>query len=267
MNTFFSDKERWSIDDVAKLLVSNNALTAVTHDDAIEIVRRMTPYRVKDGTVLFREGNQDAKFMIFILQGEAVVERSADGHSEASVMKLLGEGDLIGEMGIVDSAARSATVRAVSEMALAVMDQAAFKRMVQEMPAVACSLLGVMLQSVSGHLRQSNRKLHTMTQINKSLHDELDGGHARELELARRLEAAGLFAETSAGDSLLAETGPPAKAKRSSNSASGATTRDPRWRALPPDVNVELLAGVDLEVQPSVSGGRRRFASTYSLGS
>ena len=184
MQTFFSDKKRWTTTDVARLLVSNNALTAVTIEDATEFVKRMLPRRVKQGTVLFQEGEKNPNFMMFILQGEAVVESSTTGNGQSVVISLLGEGDIIGELGIVDNKARSATVTASSEMALAIMDRVSFAQMVREAPGLACNLLGTMLQSVGNRLRDSNRKVHTLTLINKSLHAELESVTQSEGALA-----------------------------------------------------------------------------------
>ena len=174
MQTFFSDKKRWTTSDVARLLVSNNALTAVTIEDGTEFVKRMLPRRVKQGTVLFHEGEKNPNFMMFILQGEAIVESATLGHGQPTVINLLGEGDIIGELGIIDNKARSATVTATSEMALAIMDRAAFALMVKEAPGLACNLLGKVLHSVGNRLRDSNHKVHTLTLINKSLHAELE---------------------------------------------------------------------------------------------
>lgn len=176
MQTFFSDKKRWTTADVARLLVSNNALTAVTIEDAIEFVKRMTPRRVRQGTVLFHEGEKNPNFMMFILQGDAIVESFTTGNGQPLVINLLGEGAIIGELGIIDNKARSATVTASSEMALAIMDRASFAQMVKEDPCLACNLLGKVLQSVGNRLRDSNRKVHTLTMINKSLHAELESG-------------------------------------------------------------------------------------------
>ena len=175
MDTFFYDKRRWSHAEVAELLVSNNALTSVTLDDALEFVKRMLPSSVKAGTVLFSEGEENSQFMMFILQGEAIVEANASSHSDSTVFKMLGQGDLIGELGILDNRARSATVTAVSEMSLAIMDQASLSTMIRELPAVACKFLGTILQSVSARLRESNHRVHTLNQVNKSLNRELAG--------------------------------------------------------------------------------------------
>lgn len=173
MESVFIDKRHWTASDVAELMVSHTALTHISFDDAKAIVTRMKPRRVPIGTVLFRENEKDADSMLFILQGEAVVENSAGGHGEAVVLTVVKAGDIIGEQGVMDNQVRSATVTAATDMMVAVLDQASFAAMIKEEPAVACSLLGSMFKSMSQRLREAGRRLHTLTQINKSLHQEL----------------------------------------------------------------------------------------------
>lgn len=269
MDTFFSDKKRWTTMDVASLLVSNNMLTAVTTEDAREFVRRMKPCRVKNGTVLFREGEKNPNFMVFILQGEAVVESSAAGHSQSMVLKLLGEGDIIGELGIIDDKVRSATVTAVSEMALAIMDRTAFSEMVAEAPTLACSFLGTLLQSVGNRLRESNRKVHTLTQINTSLHEELQS----RAESPRAVPANPVTASVAPMPAFVKPSGSalpkkplPAPSMPTTPVASAADFSSTHQDGSVPDLNVgmhsqlDVLAAHDLEDVP-----RPTFTHTYPI--
>lgn len=174
MDPFFSDKRNWSVAEVAALLVRDTALTSLGPQEAVEVVSRMRPRRVRAGTVLLHEGQSDTEFMLFVLQGEALVETGGSRHSDSTLLKLVREGDMLGEQAVVDSHTRSATVTATTDMALAVLDQDTLAALVRERPAVACSLLGAMFTSTSLRLREANRRLHMLTQINKGLHAELE---------------------------------------------------------------------------------------------
>lgn len=161
--------KRWTHAEVAELLVSNNALTAVTPEHALEFATHMRPARVKAGTTIFREGAKDQTFLVFILSGEAVVEHSASGHANSTVLRVVGQGNVIGEMGLMDNKARSATVTATSDMDLAIMDQKTFAELIARSPALGCSFLGAMLHSVTVRLRDANRRIVVLDQINRSL--------------------------------------------------------------------------------------------------
>lgn len=172
MDGFFEGARRWSVRDVAQFLTRETALTVLATDDAIEVVRRMQPSRVAAGTVLLREGDRPADFMLFLLEGEAVVETAA-GHGEPMILKWVGPGGLIGEQGIVDNDARSATVTAATDVAVAVLTQQAFAQLVREHPGIACSLLAQMLGVVSERLRAANRRMKMLHRLNTAMEEQV----------------------------------------------------------------------------------------------
>ena len=188
--------KHWSIAAIARMLVSNNALTSITTHHAVVLAQRMRLCSVNKGKVLFKGGDIRTDFMAFVLDGEAVVESPTFGANEAVLLNVVGTGDIIGEMSVVGNTPRSATVTATSDMMVAILEQAAFTQLIKEAPDIACGLLSSLLKSVTDRMRESNHKLHTMSVINKSLFDELEAFKLNESELA------GLFASNSAFGSL-----------------------------------------------------------------
>jgi CRP-like cAMP-binding protein len=138
----------------------------------------MRPHRTAAGTVLMRQGEHGEGdcSMALILSGEVTVEGVSA--SEDLVVSVLGPGSLIGELGLIDQAARSATCTAASDLALAVLTREAFEQLMAEQPAVAARLLLAITQRVAGHLRETNRKLLALTRVTKALKQELDAAHA-----------------------------------------------------------------------------------------
>lgn len=173
MDSLLTDHRHWSRKDVAELLCSRNALTELTLDQALQIVQRLAPQRVKSGTVLIREGVTATSYMALILQGEAVVENDVRGSSESMVVTVLGTGHLFGELGVLDGKPRSATITAVTDMDIAVLDRTAVHSLIEQSPAVACSLMAAMMTRMSERLRATNAKVKTLTAINRSLLEEL----------------------------------------------------------------------------------------------
>ena len=86
------------------------------------------------GTVIFEEGASGAE-MFGILEGEVEV-RLPNG-----AVRRLGPDDTFGEMAIVDTSPRSATVVAVTDTKLAVIDRARFLFLVQETPMFALQVM------------------------------------------------------------------------------------------------------------------------------
>jgi len=89
---------------------------------------------VPAGTVIFEEGASGAE-MYGVVEGEVEV-RTPGG----AVLRL-GPDDTFGEMAIVDSSPRSATVVAVTDTKLAVIDRHRFLFLVQETPMFALQVM------------------------------------------------------------------------------------------------------------------------------
>lgn len=170
----------WSMTEVARMLVSGTALANIKTQEAIVLAQRMRIATIDAGRVLFRAGATNTELMALVLEGEAVVENVDAGVGDGVVLNVLRAGDVIGEMGIVSNTPRSATVTASCRMVVATLDQAAFAQLIRQRPDVACGFLSSILQSVTDRLRDSNRKLQTLTKINQSMFDELEASRYRE---------------------------------------------------------------------------------------
>ncbi len=117
-----------------------------------EVVDRVEWCRLRAGEVLFEEGDvADAAY--FIVGGRVLATvRSESG--DAPVAEL-GRGEVVGELGLLDDAPRSATVRAVRDTTLAVFPTAVFEELVTRSP-------GLMLHVARGiltRLRRTPRRL------------------------------------------------------------------------------------------------------------
>jgi len=174
IETWHLTPRRWSLEDVANLLTSKTALTELTMDQALYTVQYLTPRRVKAGHVLIREGTTNADFMLLVLQGEAIVENELTNAKDSIVLTVLGPGALVGEQGVLDGQPRSASVTAVTDMDLAVLDRAALSRLLTNRPDIGCSLLAAILTRVSERLRLTTQRLRTLTAINNSLHEVME---------------------------------------------------------------------------------------------
>jgi CRP/FNR family transcriptional regulator, cyclic AMP receptor protein len=94
----------------------------------------MNPIQVAAGEVVCTEGEPGHEFYV-IADGEAAVE-----HSGAVAAKLH-TGDHFGELALLDRGPRSATVRAVSDCRLYVLQEASFAAVLNEVPALAQKLM------------------------------------------------------------------------------------------------------------------------------
>lgn len=111
-----------------------------------QIASLTTEIEVPAGKVLAKEGEPGREFYV-ILDGKADVEIGG------SQVATLGPGDFFGEMALLDQGPRAATVKATSDMEVAVLDPREFVSLIEEHPAVARKVLKVM----AGRLREAER--------------------------------------------------------------------------------------------------------------
>lgn len=196
MESIVTEKRHWSRADVAELLISRTALTELKLEHALQVVRLLTPQRATAGTVLIREGVTSTGFMALVLQGEAVVENEVGGGNgggggsgggDSMMLTVIGSGSVFGELGVLDGKPRSATVTAITDMDIAVLDRQALARLIDTVPSVACALMGAIMARVAERLRATNIKVKTLASANLALQQQLDalraGGPAMDLDL------------------------------------------------------------------------------------
>jgi len=102
-------------------------------------------------TVIFRQG-EEGGMMFVIVDGKMQILRTLNGLDQ--VLASRGPGDFVGEMAIIESAPRSATLLTKTDARVLAIDGATFKGILHERPDVSFAVL----QSVSRRLREMLEK-------------------------------------------------------------------------------------------------------------
>ncbi|MNY62335.1 Cyclic nucleotide-binding domain protein [compost metagenome] len=87
---------------------------------------------------------------------------------------MLGPGSLIGEMALVDGAARSASCTASTDVRCAVLTRDALEALIKEQPATGAKLMTAVAQRLSERLRESGDKLRLYIQMVQAMQEEID---------------------------------------------------------------------------------------------
>jgi CRP-like cAMP-binding protein len=169
LDTFITETREWSREDIARLLISKTALTELNVQHAMQVVRLLALEHVAAGTVLIEEGITSTGFMALVLEGEAVVSNAIGDSGESVALGQLGPGAVFGELGILDGKARSATITAVTDMDIAVLDRVGLARLVDSLPGVACSLFSAIIVRVGERLRATNIRVQELVAENNKL--------------------------------------------------------------------------------------------------
>jgi len=165
-------------ENAAHLLVTPTALADLSKADARTVISFMLLRRVEMGTVLIKEGEvTHTDFMMLILEGEVLVDNEVASMDDSMVMSVIGPGSLIGEMGVLDGAPRSASCTATSDLAVAVLSREALLTLIKSNPAVAARLMLAISKRLSDRLREANRKIRTLGGLSRALQQELNAAH------------------------------------------------------------------------------------------
>lgn len=106
----------------------------------------------RDGEVIVRQGDR-GDYMYIIQTGQAEVLREKEGQEVR--LAVLSEGDIFGEMALFEQEVRSATVRALGDVRVLIVDKINFLHQVQEDPSLAF----LILQKMSHRIREMDAEL------------------------------------------------------------------------------------------------------------
>ncbi len=125
-------------------VIEGSELFTKLEPDAVENIGKKCDFvRFVEGEVVFREGDV-ADYMYILAEGDVGVFKLM-GQTDHELMRL-GVGEHFGEMAMISSARRSATVRATSDVLCAKMDQASFDALMDSEAKFAQRMLQVLAE-------------------------------------------------------------------------------------------------------------------------
>jgi len=104
------------------------------------------------GQIVIQEGTKGTSAFIVLSGAVEVLKRTGD---KEIVVATLGEGQVFGEMGLIEDHPRSATVKAMTELRLQVISRDGFNELLQKKPAVLIPII----KSLFERLRQASDRL------------------------------------------------------------------------------------------------------------
>jgi CRP/FNR family transcriptional regulator, cyclic AMP receptor protein len=161
--------------DAARLLTMPSALAELTLPEAQAVIGYTRHCRFEAGTTVIAQGEHEATdFMFLVLSGDVTIENIVVSRSDPIVVSVLGPGNLIGEMGLLDGAPRSASCVASTDVTAAVLTRDALSGLIRDDPAIGAKLLIAVSQRLAARLREGGQKLLAYTQLARTMQDEID---------------------------------------------------------------------------------------------
>ena len=124
-------------------------------DDLEELAQVVEERRIEPGKHLFNEGDVgDAVYLI--IKGTLQVFTGGTGDRPERILSEQGAGACIGEMAVLDSAPRSATVRALERTRALRVPGEGFKRVMSERPEMSEAIVAELVRRMRGMMSQGN---------------------------------------------------------------------------------------------------------------
>lgn len=159
----------------AEMLSAPSALLQLNHAEARTIVAYMRPHKIPEGTTFIREGDvDDTDFMLLVLDGEVTIETIVVSRTEAITVTVLGPGNLIGEMGLLDGAPRSASCTAMTNVRCAILTRDALNHLLNDDPRTAAKLMMAISLRIAQRMRESQEKLKLYAQLTQAMNEEIN---------------------------------------------------------------------------------------------
>ena len=135
-------------------LMSETILFAGLDDDALaKVVEAGRDLEMLRGDVLFSEGDDPDELFVVVSGRIAIANKSIDGRE--SMVALMEEGDMFGEMGLFDGRGRSAEARALETSVVTAVPYAPVRNLYEDDPA----LLWQVVAMLAGRLRTMDTAL------------------------------------------------------------------------------------------------------------
>src|SRR5205085_8784480 len=139
--------------DHQQILETTQPLGALSPDALVKLRAASTVRDVARNDVLFRRGDPATELFGIIKGRIAILTRSPDGRE--SLVAVLDEGSLFGELGLFDEGPRSADARALEESNVLVLSYEVVRSAIDEHP----TLLWVIVRLLARRLRNTDESL------------------------------------------------------------------------------------------------------------
>ena len=169
-----------------KLLRTPTALAQLSPEESACVVSFMRLVGFAAGTTIIQEGDQnETGYMLLLLSGEVSVQTIDANNTEPVIISVLGAGNIVGAMGLLDGAPRSASCVANSRIEAAVLSRGALDQLIEQHPHVGAKLMVALSQRLSDQLRATGQQISMYGQLMQGMQQEIDG-LKRELQALRK---------------------------------------------------------------------------------
>jgi CRP-like cAMP-binding protein len=126
----FKIETSWRV-EAAEMIDALPAFDELPEDVLSDLAGRVRLVGVRPGAPVFRQGDRPDAFYV-VRRGTLRIEEEHPDTGDTVVLRMLSRGDSFGELGLLESSPRAATVRADTDAELFAVDEATFDRLLAE---------------------------------------------------------------------------------------------------------------------------------------
>ncbi|MBN1696774.1 MAG: cyclic nucleotide-binding domain-containing protein [Spirochaetales bacterium] len=139
------------------ILKNNSIFGGLTDDEIKSIVAICTEQKFESGSVIFEE-NSEGSGMYILVKGQVDIQMSMGADDELATVHVIHEGEIFGELTLVDRATRSATAKAAGPALAFVLDADRFDGLCGENNRIGLIVMRNIARIVTARLRETNIK-------------------------------------------------------------------------------------------------------------
>jgi CRP/FNR family cyclic AMP-dependent transcriptional regulator len=139
-------------------ILKSNILFKGLNDEEVNLIAS-TCYEKKyeGGTIIFKEQSKGTG-MFILLKGQVDIQMSMGIDEEPVTVHVIREGEVFGELSLVDAAPRSATARAAGEVIAFILEAEKFENLSRENSRIGYTVMRNIALIVTARLRETNIK-------------------------------------------------------------------------------------------------------------
>jgi CRP/FNR family cyclic AMP-dependent transcriptional regulator len=150
----------------ADLLRTPTALLNLNAEESACVVAQMRLVSFGPGVTLFREGDATRlDYMLLVLDGEVSVDVATNGQPGPVAISVVGPGNVIGELALLDGAPRSASCVTATAVHAAGLSRRGLEQLIEQRPQVAAKLLVGLNARTADRLRALGEQLQIYARL------------------------------------------------------------------------------------------------------
>ena len=126
-------------------------------DECNRLLEVMRPKSLSSGEVVFRQGS-DGDTLVVVMDGILRVE-VGDQTGQSATVATIQQGEVVGEMAVLDPAPRSATVIAATDCEVLELSREGLERLRKSCPSASAAIVGAIIGDVTRRLRNVNKRI------------------------------------------------------------------------------------------------------------